>query len=505
MSALLEISVDTITRNKQSLIFCNSKRAAEKQAEDLAKHFRKEFPAFSKDQALQDISHAFKTVVSTPTKQCLRGAFCISSGVAFHHAGLTTEQRDYIEQGFKAGSIKIICATPTLAAGLNMPAFRVVIKDLKRYGRWGMQYIPTLEYFQMAGRAGRPGLESYGEALVIAQSEGEKEQLLERYIYGEPEAITSKLAVEPVLRFHVLSLISSGFVTSRRGLLDFFSRTFYAKQFGDLQKIEFILDKVLQTLAEYGFINFKTEDFVSANEVDSGKISATPLGRRVSELYLDPYTANELIQCFKNVNISNNNLSFSLLHALSYTLEMRPLLRVKAAEVEDIHSIVFQYEEDFLHTIPEDYEIDEFLASVKTAVFFQAWIQETDEETLLERFDIRPGEIRAKLEIIQWLVQSSIELCKFCSLQKLVTPFYNLSVRLQYGAKEELLPLLKLKNVGRVRARLLFSAGFTSISSLQRATIEQISAVVGQGIATDIMQQLGRATVRKNSLKDFLD
>ena len=109
---------------------------------------------------------------------------------------------------------KIICATPTLAAGLSLPVFRVIIKSLKRFaGGWGMKWIPV-QYLQMAGRAGRPEYEDYGEAIIIAKNESERDEVYERYICGQPEDIYSKLAAQPILRNHVLSLVSSGIIRS---------------------------------------------------------------------------------------------------------------------------------------------------------------------------------------------------------------------------------------------------------------------------------------------------
>jgi helicase len=90
--------------------------------------------------------------------------------VAFHHAGLESSQRRLVEQGFKDHRIKCIIATPTLAAGVNIPARRVIIRDLWRYdGNFGMTPIPILEYKQQAGRAGRPRYDTIGEAITIAK------------------------------------------------------------------------------------------------------------------------------------------------------------------------------------------------------------------------------------------------------------------------------------------------------------------------------------------------
>src|SRR3989338_4149728 len=160
------LALETIEMNKQALIFTPSRASAEKTAEDIAK-----LTKFSLPELEQEILKA----ATTPTRQCRRLSHCLTKGIAFHHAGLLEAQKQLIEQEFRKGTIKIICCTPTLSAGLSMPAFRVIIKSLKRFsGSWGMDWIPVLEYMQMAGRAGRPEYEAFGEAITIAKDKPER-------------------------------------------------------------------------------------------------------------------------------------------------------------------------------------------------------------------------------------------------------------------------------------------------------------------------------------------
>ena len=162
MDPLHQLAQDTLDKNKQAIVFTASRASAEKTAEELSKLTTVQ---------LLDLSQKVLKSISSPTKQCRRLSNCIKKGMAFHHSGLTSQQKDLIEEEFKKGTIKIICATPTLAAGLSLPAFRVILKSLKRYsGRRGMDWIPVLEYYQMAGRAGRPEYESFGEAIAIAKT-----------------------------------------------------------------------------------------------------------------------------------------------------------------------------------------------------------------------------------------------------------------------------------------------------------------------------------------------
>ena len=111
-------------------------------------------------------------------------AACVAKGAAFHHAGLSRPERAIVEEGFRKGLIKCISSTPTLAAGLNLPARRVIVRDYLRFSAGeGMLPIPASEYHQMAGRAGRPRLDPYGEAVLIAKDEGQIEDLALIFCY----------------------------------------------------------------------------------------------------------------------------------------------------------------------------------------------------------------------------------------------------------------------------------------------------------------------------------
>ena len=122
----LFLALETISLNKQALIFASTRSIAEKTAEDISLKTSFFFPELA-TQVLKGIS--------SPTKQCHRLSSCVKKGIAFHHAGLTSKQKELVEEEFRKGTIKIICCTPTLAMGMSLPAFRVIIKSLKRRQR----------------------------------------------------------------------------------------------------------------------------------------------------------------------------------------------------------------------------------------------------------------------------------------------------------------------------------------------------------------------------------
>ena len=489
-SAVLNVALDTLKIGKQALIFVNTKKSAEKTAEEISKKIKGE------NGILNALAEDAVGALSRPTKQCERLAFCLKKGIAFHHAGLVEKQRNIIEENFRNGAVKIICCTPTLAYGVDMPAYRAIIKDLKRYTMHGLSWIPVLDYMQMSGRAGRPNYDKEGQSIAIAISSGEKDKIGERYLNGTPEDIYSKLAVEPVLRTYVLSLIAASFTTTKKQLFDFFDRTFYAYQFKDLRRMHATITKMLDLLEEWEFIMRSGDDFTSANEVDDEKLKPTLVGKRVAELYIDPLTAHFIVTCLRNGSDKKLD-AFSFLQMISHTLEIRPMLKVGIREYDRIQESMLELSDFLLENEPSMYEpeYEDFLNSVKTALMFSQWISEQDEEFLLEEYNIRPGEIRAKIEIADWLLYATEEICKIMHYQSLIKEIVKLRLRMKYGVKDELLPLVTLEKIGRVRARLLFRNRLRDIKDLKNADLSTLTQLLGEKTALSLKKQLGQEKI----------
>ncbi len=482
----LRLVKDTLKKDKQALVFVNTKQRAERTAEIIAESIKES------NEHLEEVSAEIENVLARPTKQCKRLAKVVKKGVAFHHSGLMAKQREIVEDEFKKGNIKIICCTPTLAYGLNLPAFRVIIRDLKRYGYRGYAWIPTLEAQQMFGRAGRPEYDKEGEAICIANDEREAEEILERYINGEPEDIYSKLAVEPVFRTYLLSLISAGISRTEEDLVNFFSKTFWAYQFKDIGRIKFMIGGMLSKLKEWKFIEYKSESnsFTIAYDMDDGGIiKPTPLGRRVAELYLDPLTAHKILE---GLETEKDKTEFSIINLCTNTLELRPYLRVKVREYDEIEERLIDFEDEILYDIPKPYdeEYDEFLNSFKTSLLFYDWINEFDEESLLEKYSVKPGELRAKLKILDWLLYSCHELAKLNGRKDLLNLINKTRLRVKYGVKEELLDLLRLKGIGRVKARKMFNNNIKTLSDVRRISEFELRKILGEKTAKNIKEQV---------------
>jgi len=477
-AAILE---QTLKMHKQVLFFVSSRRNSEALAERLAEMTRK-FLSSPEQDSLVNLEKEILSALETPTHQCRRLAKCIKQGASFHHAGLVGRQKRLIEDGFRQGLLKTIVATPTLALGVNLPCFRVVVRDVKRYyPGLGSDYIPILEYKQFVGRAGRPQYDSFGESILIARTEREKEVLSERYIHGEPEDINSKLAQEAALRMHILSLIAGEFCSTRKDLEDFFGATFFGFQYQDTSLLREKISSVLKQLFSWHFI----DDYPFS-------LKATRLGKRIAQLYLDPSTAHDFIVAL-NVSFEIGDISgLGMLQIVAAAREMSPPLTVRKDDIEKLNEVVIKAEELFINKPPAMWEdgFDEFLSSLKLALMFEAWTSEESEEFILDEFKVAPGELHAKLELADWLIYSLEELVKILKLDRVGPQIKKLKVRMHYGVREELLSLVSLKEIGRKRARRLFNVGFKNISGLRQASEKELARILGPRVAAFIKKQI---------------
>ena len=467
----IALAIDTLREGGQCLIFVNTRRNAESLAKRVATTLRSQGDFGCKELAAKIHGEAGVTE---------KLAYCVSHGAAFHHAGLLSEHRKLVETWFRANLIKVIVSTPTLASGLNLPARRVVIRDYKRYdANYGMTDIPVLEYKQMAGRAGRPGFDAYGEAVLIAKSPSECAALADHYILSEAEDVISKLGTETALRMHVLSTISNGFAHTRADLEQFFDATFFGfQQKTGLNLLRYTIDRVLAFL--------ENEEMI----VDSsGRVKATTFGHLVSRLYVDPLTAVKIRRGLSNAETVSD---VSLLHLVCSTPDVKRLF-MRNKDYRVVTEFVNQHLDEFLDEIPNrfrDVDYDWFLSEVKTAMLVNDWITEVSEKEITESYNVGPGDIRNLVDTVQWVSHALAELAAYLKVPSRKQA-RELTVRIQFGINRELLDLVQLKNIGRVRARKLHDAGFTSRKGLKNAPFETVAALLGPAVASDVFTQLG--------------
>jgi helicase len=340
----------------------------------------------------------------------------------------------------------------------------------------------VLEYKQMSGRAGRPQYDDYGEAVLIASSSDEQDALMENYVAAQPERLYSRLAQEAAIRGHTLAAVASDYAHTEQGLVDFFGQTFYGYHY-PMGNIKLILAAVLSYLRREDMILYKGD-----------YIYATDFGRRVSELYIDPLSAVILRDGLRRGALEITD--FTWLHLICHTPDMRPILRPRRRDSEVVESYVEEHVDEFACPVSDggDYvDYGQFLGEVKTAMVLGAWIEETSESDLLERYSVAPGDRYGAVHNADWLLYSSHELADVLGIDDQRGHLRRLRDRVRYGVTEKLLPLVRLRGIGRVRARVLFNSGFSTVASLKRAPISKLVEIplIGPRLAKVIKEQVG--------------
>ncbi|MDG1538868.1 MAG: DEAD/DEAH box helicase [Candidatus Poseidonia sp.] len=247
---------DGLDTKSQVLMFVGTRRSAQSEAKNLAKRVRKRLLKEDPErlERLREVADRLEGRSQSSLAEQL--VHSMSGGVGFHHAGLTSGQRKEVEKAFKSGLLVALTATPTLAAGVNLPARRVLVRDLKRWDDGMSRPLPVMEVRQMLGRAGRPKYDTRGEAWVYCKGTDGWEvadSVSDRYFFGPIEDITSKLANEPAMRMHLLASIATGGLVHKGSIEHFFSSTFLGSTMAPSQLRE-RLNTMLDWLVEERFV-----------------------------------------------------------------------------------------------------------------------------------------------------------------------------------------------------------------------------------------------------------
>eukprot|EP00981_Chlorochromonas_danica_P001931 scaffold398_cov177-Ochromonas_danica.AAC.30 len=177
--------IKTYSSGRQTLVFCASKKGTQSCA------------AFLKqNQILSSWQGAADSLIKYSCEQLQDKALAelIPFGVAYHHAGLPPDDRMIIEQLFLQNRIRVLCSTSTLAHGMNLPAYLVIVKGTFAWrgsGR-GYEHLKRSDVIQMLGRAGRLGYDSEGIAIIMTSAQ-------DQHIYSsmslQADVVESKLTL----------------------------------------------------------------------------------------------------------------------------------------------------------------------------------------------------------------------------------------------------------------------------------------------------------------------
>nr|CRZ22819.1 BMA-HELQ-1 [Brugia malayi] len=454
---LVPLLYDIVPR-RSVLIFCPTKKNCENVCKMLSYLMPKSFRERKKTERLA-IVKALKNEEDGEFPSLLE--LSITRGVAYHHSGLTADERKIIEGAYQDGIISIICCTSTLAAGVNLPARRVIINA----PLVGKESLRKAQYLQMIGRAGRAGYDDMGEAVTVVRSSYEESKFLDM-IKGPLPRCNSSLNEPAVFSSFLLDLISLKVAQRLEELEVLVQQTLFGIQNSGSEKL-------LREMLEY-LIN---HDLVSVD--GNGNYSASLFGMAVFSAPLSPLVARQMCTLLSN-NIKEGIVLSSHFHLLFMMVpfdisvdidwnifyeEYKALPRSEQALLARLGVNDKQLVRCFIDQ-PKLNEGESPLRLYISFMLHRLWKQETFFD-VAERFHVSRGWLQNVLQATcsqaSSITRFSEKLPSFWSLKNLLP---DLVQHLRDCSQQELIPLLALDGVKRGRARQLYNAGFKTIGSI---------------------------------------
>ena len=210
---------------------------------------------------------------------------------------------------------------------------------------------------------------------------------------------------------------------------------------------------------------------------------ATDFGKKTSTLYIDPLTAVLFRKSLEK--ISSKGHTIGLLHLITISEDFFPKFSLRNKDFELVGTLIENYADQLIESISE-YDCNRSLLAL------HAWINESSEIFLSDNFGIESGDMYRMVETADWLVHALYEIAKLEKKDEALNEIDSLRSRIKYGIKAELVDLVRIKGIGRVRARILFKNGIkstqdlTEISTEKLSKIDKIGPVIAENIKTHI-------------------
>ena len=485
---------ETLQGGHSLLIFCPTKRWCERMCENI-KNFIQNSSAIFPDKT-RCVSTRQMLVESCKEPDPLLIS-CLPFQVGFHHAGLTIQEREIVEGAFSSGILRILTATSTLSSGVNLPARRVIIRSLTQLRN---KVIEPVSYRQMCGRAGRTGLDDYGESILVCEPDQMKKA--RALLNATLKPVHSCLNTDNTEVFQhygvkraLLEVITCGIVRNRSEAQVYIKHTLLATHSQEAT-IELIVETCFRFLLDCEFIEYKQE---RQELVTSGleEVAPTQLGSATLSSSLSPDEALFVID-----EINRARQSFVLENDLHMVYLVTPIcLQDLWSDGEpkwkEYMDMVGKLNADMKRVadrvgVSEGYitscikggckaenEGDRKLLAIhkrfRAALALNELVREVPLHKVARKFDLPKGQLQS-LQIAAGTFAGMVTVfCKklgFRNTELLISQFQT---RLEFGIEQELSELVKISLLNGFRARALYNAGFHNLVLIADAGIEIIS------------------------------
>ncbi len=514
------LSEQTIKENGQVLIFTTDRASTESIASKMAFSMNnsKDFHNYLSTSDIAEIENNFISKMRLKDDKLIAA---MTNGVAFHHAGLDLQKRKLVEDAYKSGKIKILLSTTTLIAGVNLPATLVIFDSLSYWNGTNKQIMAKRDFLNGCGRAGRPGFETRGRALIMASSLLSAIQFIARPL----EKVESQFTLDTLV-FQTLSIIKRNSdigqkYTTVKDIDNFFKHSFYfscgfkidifsyLNQLIDMDMIttckkspnDYVnnaqIKDVITNVDEKKYDTDNSNNRLDREQSNETTYSITKLGYETIRFYLNPRTGylvrNMLFALESHFSMTNFNSSdlymrvsipskitvLSFIHTLMHSKELQSLWKTTKLKDDEIEFVRNHSKEIMLNKtmyLQEKLADDERKCLCTTMAFYDKLNMDdiayrAKFEFLYQRFG--RGDFAALQENMEWLVGATLRIAKVIlvkdakALESISNMLIILSKRINAGmVKEELLELCSIREIGRIRSFTLANSGINSIKKL---------------------------------------
>ncbi|XP_071956971.1 DNA polymerase theta-like [Antedon mediterranea] len=511
---VISLTFETISDGHSVLIFCPTKNWCEKLAESIAREiyrFKGVLPVAEKDDtnnpdntpinlnfgALKDVTEQLKR---TPVGIDAMLKKTVPYAVAYHHAGLTFDERDIVEGAFRQGIIKVLVATSTLSSGVNLPARRVII----RTPSFNRSVLDTLTYRQMAGRAGRKGIDTEGESILVCKpSEKYKaEKLVKSKLSAVHSCLQQNEELSSSMKRAILEVIASGVASTPAEVQQYSSSTLLAaslemeKQPGTSETKKCEIENCIEFLKVNEFIHLQT---VETNGGDVERFVPTQLGSATLSSAMSP---DEALAVFAELQRARKN--FVLENELHIIYQVTPIYqsvnpdwyqflcqwenfsmdKLRVAELVGI-------EERFLlkaaqGSVPNSSAKQKRLVALHQRFYTALLLSDLVNEVPLSDVSHKFGCPRGQLQSLQQSAATFAGMVTiFCNklgwlnMELLVSQFHH---RLNFGIQRELSDLIRISLLNAQRARLLYNSGLHTVANVAASNPAEIETLLRNAV-----------------------
>nr|XP_042712387.1 helicase POLQ-like isoform X6 [Chrysemys picta bellii] len=492
--------VTEVIPNYSCLVFCPTKKNCENVAEMICKYLNKVFVClFAPNRSREYRNHREneKQDLIKDLKNIGKGSLCpvlkrtIPFGIAYHHSGLTSDERKHIEEAYSAGVLCLLTCTSTLAAGVNLPVRRVIL----RAPYVATEFLKKNQYKQMIGRAGRAGIDSAGESILIVQ---EKDKHLVRDLVNSPlENCYSNLFLEFTkgIQSLLLSLVGLKIARNPEEIYHFMCGTLFGVQQQFLSKeksLSAITREALGCLIEKGLLKGKMTS--EKEQKSQSNLEITQLGQATYKGSIDLAYCDALYRDLKK-GLEGLVLE-SCLHLLylttpyDMTYHCRPDWMIYFRQFSQLNSV--EQKVAAIVGVPESFitkkasgqaikkDVDNCVINrLYLSFVLYALLKETNIWNVSEKFNMSRGYVQNLLNSAASFSSCMLHFCEeleeFWVYKALLT---ELTKRLTYCVKAELIPLMEVAGVLESRAKQLYDSGYKTLAHLANADPETLVKMI---------------------------